>query len=275
VTFLINGISPNTLPQHWFCISLYCSDFTLTLFHTGRSLDHRNPTGAQRAASARSGVLIVCCSDCTPASFPYASAFFTHYNTLSLDSFCRPTAGKSSSPAGLFLPLVYAYVVDCAPASPYAYSSSTHRFPDERTPIEATPLSATSAELGLGLGLGLGWDSLSRFFLHALPFFLPPSFHTLDKKPNFNVPHLTKIWSLGHGPRAPSSRIHIPCSRDTYWTCSRPLQMPLSPPCSASLPFVRSTTVASCPVPQVGISRVSCEWGPTCSQGPPMPSYFC
>ena len=80
---------------------LYCSDFMLTLFHTGRSLDHRNPTGAQRAASARSGVLIVCCSDCTPASFPYASAFFTHYNTLSLDSFCRPTAGKSSSPAGL------------------------------------------------------------------------------------------------------------------------------------------------------------------------------
>jgi hypothetical protein len=48
---------------------------------------------------------------------------------------------------------VYAYVVDCAPASPYAYSSGTHRFPDERTPIEATPLSATSAELGLGLGL--------------------------------------------------------------------------------------------------------------------------
>ena len=27
---------------------LYCSDFTLTLLHTGRSLDHRNPTGAQR-----------------------------------------------------------------------------------------------------------------------------------------------------------------------------------------------------------------------------------
>jgi hypothetical protein len=29
-----------------------------------------------------------------------------------------------------------------------------HRFPDERTRIEATPLSATSAELGSGLGLG-------------------------------------------------------------------------------------------------------------------------
>jgi len=118
---------------------LYCSDFTLTLLHTGRSLDHRNPTGAQRATSARSGFLIVCCSDCTPASFPYASASFTHSHTLSLDSCCRPTAGKSSSPAGLST-LVYAYVVDCAPASPYAYSSSSHRFPDERTPIEATLL---------------------------------------------------------------------------------------------------------------------------------------
>jgi len=167
---------------------LYCSDFTLTLFHTGRSLDHRNPTGAQRAASARSGFLIVCCSDCTPASFPFASAFFTHSHTLSLDSFCRPTAGKSSSPAGLF-PLVYVYVVDCAPASPYAYSSSTHRFPDERTPIEATPLSATSAELGLGLGLGLGLDSLSHSSSHALPFFSPPSFHTISLSPAF-----TSVW---------------------------------------------------------------------------------
>ena len=51
---------------------LYCSDFMLTLSHTGRSLDHRNPTGAQSTASARSGFLIVCCSDCTPASFPCA-----------------------------------------------------------------------------------------------------------------------------------------------------------------------------------------------------------
>ena len=31
-------------------------------------------------------------------------------------------------------------------------------------PLEATPLSATSAELGLGLGLGLGWGS---HFSHA------------------------------------------------------------------------------------------------------------
>jgi hypothetical protein len=73
-------------------------------------------------------------------NFLLASASFTHSDTLSLDSYCRPTAGMSSNPAGLST-LVYAYVVDCAPASPYAYSSSTHRFSDERTPIEATPLS--------------------------------------------------------------------------------------------------------------------------------------
>jgi hypothetical protein len=97
-----------------------------------------------------------------------------HKLTLSLDSFFRPTASKSSSPAGLFA-LVYAYVVDCVPASPYAYSSSTHRFPDERKPIEATSISATSAELGLGFGLGLGLGSLSLFSSHALPFFSPPS----------------------------------------------------------------------------------------------------
>jgi hypothetical protein len=72
-----------------------------------------------------------------------------HAHTLSLNSYCRPTAGKSSSPAGLSN-LVYAYVEDRASASPYTYSSSTHMFPDERTPIEATPLSATSAQLGLG-----------------------------------------------------------------------------------------------------------------------------
>jgi hypothetical protein len=102
-------------------------------------------------------------------NFLLASASFTHSHTLSSDSYCRPTAGKSSIPAGLSS-LVYAYVVDCATASPYVYSSSTHRFPDEPTPIEATPLSATSAELGLGLGLGLGLDSLAHFSSHALLF---------------------------------------------------------------------------------------------------------
>ena len=58
-------------------------------------------------------------------------------------------------------------------------ASFPYRFPDERTPIEATPLSATSTELGLGSGLGLGLDSLSHSSSHWLPFFSLPSFHTL------------------------------------------------------------------------------------------------
>jgi hypothetical protein len=75
------------------------------------------------------------------------------------------------------------------PLPPTHNSSSTHRFPDERTPIEATPLSATSAELGLGLGLGLGLDSLTHSSSHARPFFSPPSFHTLAFPPAF-----TSVW---------------------------------------------------------------------------------
>ena len=106
-------------------------------------------------------------------NFLLASVSFALSLSLSLDSFCRPTTCKSSSPAGLF-PLVYAYGVDCVPASPYTYSSFSHRFPDERTPIEATHFSATSAELGLGLGLGLGLDPLAHFSSHELPFFPPP-----------------------------------------------------------------------------------------------------
>jgi hypothetical protein len=77
-----------------------------------------------------------------------------------------PTCRSENVPSSF--PVVHVGVVECAPASPYTYSS-THRFPDERTPIEATPLSATSAELvlGLGLGLGLGSHSSSHAPSHA------------------------------------------------------------------------------------------------------------
>jgi hypothetical protein len=92
--------------------------------------------------------------ECAPASLPPASSSLTH--TRRMDGFCNPNADQLGSLAGLSFPAVYAGVVECAPASPYTFSSSTHRFPDERTPIEARPLSATSAALGLGLGLGLG-----------------------------------------------------------------------------------------------------------------------
>jgi hypothetical protein len=83
-----------------------------------------------------------------------------------IKSCCRPTAGKSR-PEGLYT-LVYAYVVDCAPASPYVYSSSTHRFPDERKPIEATPLSAMGLSLGWLSGLGLNFLLASASFTQEL-----------------------------------------------------------------------------------------------------------
>ena len=109
-------------------------------------------------------------------NFLLASASCKRAHTLSLDSYCRPSAGKSSRPAGLST-LVYAYVRSRLRAHlPYAYSSSTHRIPDERTPIQATPLSATSAELGSGLGLGLGLGSLAQFSSHALPSSCNPPF---------------------------------------------------------------------------------------------------
>ncbi len=92
-----------------------------------------------------------------------------------MDGFCNQNADQLGSLAGLSLLTVYVGVVECAPASPYTYSSSTHRFPDERIHIEATPLSVT-AELGLGLGLGLGLDSLSHSSSHALPFSCHPPF---------------------------------------------------------------------------------------------------
>ena len=60
----------------------------------------------------------------------------------------RRSEGPRHRSDGLHILTVCVGVVECAPASPYAYSSPSHRFPDERTPIEAMPLLATSAELG-------------------------------------------------------------------------------------------------------------------------------
>ena len=51
-----------------------------TLLYTGRSLDPRNITGAQRASSARSVSPLVCSSDCVPASPPYACSSPSHAN---------------------------------------------------------------------------------------------------------------------------------------------------------------------------------------------------
>jgi hypothetical protein len=105
--------------------------------------------------------------ECSPASLPPASSSLTH--TRRMDGFCNQNADQLCSLAGLSFPAVYVGVEECASPSPYTYSSSTHRFPDERTPIEATPLLATSAELvlALGLGLELGSHSSSHAPSHA------------------------------------------------------------------------------------------------------------
>ncbi len=104
-------------------------------------------------------------------SLPPVSSSLTH--TSRMDGFCNQITDQLGSLTGLSFPAVYVGVVEWASAfrnlcveeeCVYTYSSSTHRFPDERTPIEAQPLSATSAQLflGLGLGLGLGSHSLSH-----------------------------------------------------------------------------------------------------------------
>ena len=134
--------------------------------------------------SATSPVIILsralCARLCVLALPPSPAGFGIWVSPSSASAYC--TRARLSFPA--VYRTLYVGVVECAPASPYKYSSSkfTHRFPDERTPIEATPLSATSTELGLGLGLGLGLDHklLSHSSSHALSFFSPPSFHTLS-----------------------------------------------------------------------------------------------
>jgi hypothetical protein len=92
-----------------------------------------------------------------------------------MDGFCNQNADQLGYLAGQSLLTVYVGVVECAPASPYTYSSSTHRLPDEHTPIEATPLSATS-EFGLGLGLGLD-HSHTPPCTHSPPSLHPPFTH--------------------------------------------------------------------------------------------------
>jgi hypothetical protein len=47
-----------------------------------------------------------------------------------MDYFCNQNADQLGSLAGLSFPAVYVGVVECAPASPYTYSSSTFRFPE-------------------------------------------------------------------------------------------------------------------------------------------------
>jgi hypothetical protein len=54
----------------------------------------------------------------------------------------------------------------------------------------------------VSLGLGLGLDSLSHSSSHALPFFSPPSFHTLSLSPAF-----TSVWWSAVSTQASARRI--------------------------------------------------------------------
>jgi hypothetical protein len=73
---------------------------------------------------------------CATTSLPPESSSLTHARRM--DGFCNQNADHLGSLAGPSLLTVYVGVVECATASPYTYSSSTHRFPDDSTPIEAT-----------------------------------------------------------------------------------------------------------------------------------------
>ena len=148
-----------------------------------------------------------------PPPSPPASSSLTHARRM--DGFCNQNADQLGSLAGPSLLTVYVGVVECAPASPYTYSSSTHRFPDERTPIEATPLSATSAELGLGLGLGLGLDSLSHSSRTRSPFSRHPPFT--------HYPFTLRSLVCGGQPVAitplVAGRLAVRLVRRVDWTC--------------------------------------------------------
>ena len=124
------------------------------------------------------------------ARVPPPRVLLPHTYTRRMDGFCFHNADQLGSLAGLSLLSVYVGVGESAPASPYTYSSSTHRFPDERPPIEDTPLSATYAELGLSLGLGFGIGFIGTLLLARAPLQLsPPSFHTI-----FLFLAFTSVW---------------------------------------------------------------------------------
>jgi hypothetical protein len=138
------------------CTTYSLSPVSSSLTHTRRMDGFCNQNADQLCSLAGLSfpAVYVGVVECATAFLPPVSSSLTH--TRRMDGFCNQNADQLCSLAGLSFPIVYVGVVECASASPYTYSSSTHRFPDERTPIEATPLSTTSAELGLGLGLGLG-----------------------------------------------------------------------------------------------------------------------
>ena len=80
-----------------------------------------------------------------PASPPPASASLTRARRM--DGFCNQNADQLGYLAGPSRLTVFVGVVECASASPSIYS--THRFPDERTPLEATGAGKRAKTLSL------------------------------------------------------------------------------------------------------------------------------
>jgi len=117
-------------------------------------------------------------------------------------------------------------VVQCAPASRYIYLSTTRRFPDERTRIEAMPLPATSAELssglgmGLGLPLGLGSHSSSPPYSQSLTHYPLPYSQSLTHYPLPPRPLVRSGQTSPHTPRLvvsySSVKRDLSVSKETY-----------------------------------------------------------
>ena len=69
------------------------------------------------------------CGRMRASSLPPMSSSLTHAHRM--DGFCNQNADQLGSLAGQSLLTVYVGVVECVSASPYTYSSFTHRFPDD------------------------------------------------------------------------------------------------------------------------------------------------
>ena len=109
---------------------------------------------------------------------------------VTLHGFCNQNADLLGSLAGLSFPVVYVDVVECAPASPYTYSSSTHRFPDERTPTYRGYASFSDiygAWFGLGSGFGIGF-TLTLLLARALLLLAPLLSHHQGKTADIFIP---------------------------------------------------------------------------------------
>ena len=111
-------------------------------------------------------------SNGAPASIPPASSSLTHARRM--DGFCNQNADQLGSLAGPPLLTLYVGVVECASASPYTYSSSTHRFPDERTPASFSDICG--AWVGFGSGFGIGFTHSHTPPRTRSPFSRPPPF---------------------------------------------------------------------------------------------------